>query len=118
MHRPITVAGIGEILWDVLDDNEELGGAPINFAYHINALGGHGIPVSTVGDDERGQRALVELANRGLTTEAISITHLFGTGYVQVTLDINGVPSYNFASDKAWDHLLLNKQLFNILIKM
>ncbi len=114
MHRPITVAGIGEILWDVLDDNEELGGAPINFAYHINALGGHGIPVSTVGDDERGQRALVELANRGLTTEAISITRLFGTGYVQVTLDNNGVPSYNFASDKAWDHLLLNKQLFNM----
>jgi fructokinase len=25
MPRPITVAGIGEILWDVLDDNEELG---------------------------------------------------------------------------------------------
>ena len=36
MHRPITVAGIGEILWDVLDDNEELGGAPFIFAYHIN----------------------------------------------------------------------------------
>lgn len=34
MHRPITVAGIGEILWDVLEDNEELGGAPINFADH------------------------------------------------------------------------------------
>jgi fructokinase len=114
MHRPITVAGIGEILWDVLDDNEELGGAPINFAYHINALGGHGIPVSTVGDDERGQRALVELANRGLTIETISKTNLFETGYVQVTLDNNGVPSYNFTSDKAWDHLLLNKQLLNM----
>ena len=36
MHRPITVAGIGEILWDVLEENGELGGAPINFAYHLN----------------------------------------------------------------------------------
>jgi len=114
MHRPITVAGIGEILWDVFDDNEELGGAPINFAYHINALGGHGIPVSTVGDDERGQRALVELANRGLTIETISKTNLFETGYVQVTLDKNGVPSYDFTSDTAWDHLLLNQQLLNM----
>ena len=25
MNRPITVAGIGEILWDVLENNEELG---------------------------------------------------------------------------------------------
>lgn len=111
MNRPITVAGIGEILWDVLEDNEELGGAPINFAYHINALGGRGIPISTVGDDERGQRALVELANRGLNTETISKTPTFETGYIQVTIDKNGVPSYNFAYDTAWDHLILNKRV-------
>jgi fructokinase len=109
MHRPITVAGIGEILWDVLEDNEELGGAPINFAYHINALGGRGIPISTVGDDERGRRALVELAGRGLNTETISQTPRFETGYVQVTIDKNGVPSYSFADDTAWDHLTVNK---------
>ena len=54
MNRPITVAGIGEILWDVLENNEELGGAPINFAYHINALGRRGIPIST-DKENRGQ---------------------------------------------------------------
>ncbi len=110
MNQPVTVAGIGEILWDVLADNEELGGAPINFAYHINALGGHGIPVSSVGDDERGRQALAELTDRGLTTETIRTTHSFETGYVQVALDDKGVPSYTFGADNAWDHLQLNKQ--------
>ena len=28
----LMIAGIGELLWDVLDDVEKLGGAPINFA--------------------------------------------------------------------------------------
>jgi fructokinase len=114
MNRPIMVAGIGEILWDVLEDKKELGGAPINSAYHIKALGGHGIPVSTVGDDERGQQALAELTARGLPTECISVTESFETGYVQVTLDQNGVPSYNFPPDTAWDHLFLNKQLLSL----
>ena len=113
MNRLITVAGIGEILWDVLEDNEKLGGAPINFAYHINALGGRGVPISTVGEDERGRRALAELANHGLATETISKTPFFETGYVQVTMDKNGVPSYDFASDTAWDHLILDKQLLS-----
>jgi len=111
MDQPITVAGIGEILWDVLEDNEKLGGAPINFAYHINALGGRGIPISAVGDDERGRRALVELTQRGLPTAAIHQTPFFGTGYVQVTMAKNGVPAYDFASDKAWDHLTLDEHL-------
>jgi len=108
MHRPIMVAGIGEILWDVLTDKEELGGAPINFAYHITALGGRGVPISTVGDDDRGRRAISELAARGLPTECISLSETFETGYVRVTLDDKGVPSYNFPPDVAWDHLLLN----------
>ena len=114
MDRPITVAGIGEILWDVLEDNEKLGGAPVNFAYHINALGGHGIPISAVGEDERGRRALAELARHGLPTATISRTPSFGTGYVRVTMDKNGVPAYDFASDKAWDHLMLDENLLAV----
>lgn len=115
MNQPIMVAGIGEVLWDVLEDKEELGGAPINFAYHINALGGQGIPVSTVGDDKRGHQALAQLTARGLTTEYISITESFETGYVQVTVDDNGIPSYTFPFNIAWDHLLLNEHLLSLI---
>lgn len=115
MNQPIMVAGIGEVLWDVLEDKEELGGAPINFAYHINALGGHGIPISTVGDDQRGRQALAQLAAGGLTTEYISIAESFETGYVQVTVDDKGIPSYHFPFNIAWDHLVLNDQLLSLI---
>lgn len=114
MHRPISVAGIGEILWDVLEDNENLGGAPINFAYHVTALGAQGIPISSVGDDQRGRRALAELAARGLSTECVSLSEPFETGYVKVALDDRGVPSYSFPADVAWDHLQLNKRLLSL----
>jgi fructokinase len=29
------VISIGEVLWDVLEDKEHLGGAPFNFAAHL-----------------------------------------------------------------------------------
>ena len=34
-----TVVGIGEVLWDMLPNGKQLGGAPINFAYHVTQLG-------------------------------------------------------------------------------
>jgi fructokinase len=114
MDLPVTVPGIGEILWDVLEDIEKLGGAPINFAYHINALGGRGIPISAVGKDERGRRALAELAQQGLSTATIDQSPFRGTGYVRVTMDKNRVPAYEFAADKAWDHLMLDDRLLSV----
>jgi len=71
-HKKPTVAGIGEILWDVLANSEELGGAPINFAYHANSLGARGHAISTVGDDRRGKAALATLEMRGFSTDYIS----------------------------------------------
>lgn len=33
------MAGLGEILWDLLPAGKILGGAPANFAYHAQSLG-------------------------------------------------------------------------------
>ena len=55
------IAGIGEILFDILGESEEIGGAPINFAYHASALGAVGIAISSVGNDRRGRKAIDEL---------------------------------------------------------
>ena len=65
MDRPLLI-GLGELLWDVLPEGEQLGGAPANFSYHAAALGAEGFTVSTVGRDDRGARALRELAGKGL----------------------------------------------------
>lgn len=104
----LMVAGVGEILWDVLGDVEKLGGAPVNFVYHANCLGATGIPVTTIGNDERGQRALDVLIHHGICTDAISLDTDHPTGYVTADVDDLGVAHYAFPDEIAWDYLHLN----------
>ncbi len=64
--RKFVLVGLGEILWDMLPDGKQLGGAPANFAYHAQALGGRGVVVSYIGDDELGKEILSRLKALGL----------------------------------------------------
>ena len=102
------IAGIGELLWDVLPDSELLGGAPINFAYHVSALGAEAVAISTIGNDSRGENALYELQNRGVDTSYISVLEQLPTGYVTARVDGKGIATYEFPDDVAWDHLAIN----------
>ena len=104
----ITIAGIGEVLWDVLPEREVLGGAPVNFAYHINALGATGVPITTIGLDDRGKKVYKTLRENGVDTSAISTNPHFPTGFVRVQLSEQGSASYCFPDDVAWDHLMIN----------
>jgi len=108
MHKFI-IAGVGELLWDVLPEAEMIGGAPVNFTYHVTALGEKGVPISTIGRDPRGEKALTELRGRGVEVSAISISEEFATGYVTATLDEEGKASYVFPPEVAWDYLLINE---------
>jgi len=107
MDRPLLI-GLGELLWDVLPGGEQLGGAPANFSYHAAALGAVGLPVSTVGMDDRGERALRVLAVKGLSTAGIAVTDRYPTGYVEAILDDRGIATYRFPDEVAWDHLQIN----------
>ncbi len=109
MNDQYTVAGIGEILWDVLPTGEVLGGAPLNFCYHLTALGAKGLPISTVGSDARGQKALAQLTKQKIDTRAITILNQFPTGYVTADIDTEGVARYNFPDSVAWDYLQINQ---------
>ncbi len=112
--KKFTIAGIGELLWDVLPEGEVIGGAPVNFAYHATALGAKGIPISTVGRDARGRKALAELRERGVDISAISIAEDYSTGYVTATVDEEGKASYIFPEEVAWDHLQINTYAENL----
>lgn len=103
--KKITAIGLGEILWDVLPDGRKLGGAPANFAYHVNALGGTGVPVSRIGDDELGRETLAELRTHGVTANHISIDPDHPTGTVDAAIDAHGVATYTFPDNVAWDFL-------------
>lgn len=107
--QPILAVGLGEILWDVLPQTRLLGGAPANFAYHVNALGGVGVPVSRVGDDDLGREALSLLVCLGLNIDAVSLDPDHPTGTVDARVDERGVADYVFPDDVAWDFLTLDQ---------
>ncbi len=116
--KKFIVAGIGELLWDVLPEAEVIGGAPVNFAYHVTALGEKGVPISTIGRDTRGERGLAELRKRGVDTSAVSISDDYVTGYVIADVDEEGKASYNFPDEVAWDHLVINEYAANLQTKL
>ena len=101
---------IGEILWDVFEDQELLGGAPFNFAVHASRLGNKVAFVSAVGDDARGGRALQQAADLGLTTHLVKQVAGEATGAVTVLVDTDGQPSYTIHRPAAYDHVSLSEQ--------
>ena len=115
--RQILAVGLGEILWDVLPDKRMLGGAPANFAYHVNGLGGVGMPVSCVGDDDLGHEALSLMAGRGLNIDAVCVDPTHPTGTVDASVDEAGVATYVFPDDVAWDFLSLNEPALHLAAK-
>jgi len=53
----------GEILFDIIDEKEHIGGAPFNFAYYLKTLGVDVIFVSAVGNDKRGKKSVKKKKN-------------------------------------------------------
>lgn len=111
------VVGIGELLWDMLPEGKQLGGAPANFAYHAQALGAKSYVISAVGNDESGNEILAELDLVGLSNEYIQIDKEHPTGTVDVTLDETGKPDYIIHEKVAWDNISFTKELNELASK-
>lgn len=99
------VVGLGEVLWDIYDDERFFGGAPANFACHAQSLGAGSTIVSAVGGDELGREAIAWMQSRALSIDYVTEDPVHPTGSVRVQLDAAGRPEYRFAADVAWDHL-------------
>ena len=103
--KKFKVAGVGEILWDLLPAGRQLGGAPANFVYHAQSLGASSYVVSTVGDDVLGKEILDHLNKIHLETKYIEISSKHLTGTVEVKLDENGKPDFIIHKEVAWDYI-------------
>lgn len=106
----LKIVSIGEILWDVFEDAEHLGGACFNLAAHAARLGHEVFFVSAVGDDERGRRAVQRASALGLTTRYIGTTSEQATGKVTVSVDQAGQPSYVIHRPAAYDFAALTTE--------
>jgi fructokinase len=109
--QDLTFVGLGEILWDLLPDGKQLGGAPANFAFHAHALGARAFVASRVGEDAPGTEILERLQVLGLSTDYIQRDPEHPTGTVQVRLDADGKPDFTITEAVAWDHLAWTRHL-------
>lgn len=99
------LAGIGELLWDLLPDGSKLGGAPANFAYQACAMGAQSRVISRVGDDPLGRKAIASLTALGMPTDCIEVDDKASTGTASVELGTDGQPHFIIHPDVAWDRL-------------
>lgn len=106
----MTIASIGEILWDVFSDSEKLGGAPFNFAVHAHRLGHWVSFVSAVGGDARGEAARARAIDLGLDTAFLQTVPDAPTGTVLVRLDATGQPDFTIVRPAAYDRFRLNDE--------
>lgn len=103
------VAGLGELLWDLLPDGPRLGGAPANFAVMAGRLGNHAVIASRLGSDSLGAEARAALAKLPVDATALQTDGDFPTGTVTVDLK-DGEPHYTIHRPVAWDRLELSSQ--------
>jgi len=104
------VIGIGEVLWDLLPQGRQLGGAPANFVFHARSLGLQAGLISCVGEDELGRALLRDLKSHGVTAQYIQRSSELPTGTVSVTLDGQGIPRYTIHEPVAWDGLCATEE--------
>lgn len=106
------VVGLGEALWDVLPGERKLGGAPVNFAYHVSQFGFKALAVSAVGKDLLGDETLRSFDVKHLAYIMPRVD--YPTGTVQVSVDAAGIPSYEIKQRVAWDHIPFTEEMENV----
>ncbi len=106
------VVGLGEALWDVLPEGKKLGGAPSNFAFHAGQFGLNSIAVSALGEDRLAEETIQQLEEKKLNYCMPRVP--YPTGTVQVTLDEEGVPTYDIKENVAWDNIPFTDEVKNV----
>lgn len=102
------ILAIGEILWDVFDQAEILGGAPLNFSAAAVRLGYQVELITALGNDLRGDRATQAMTALGLSTVSLQIVPGRETGTAMVTTDKDGNANYFIKRPAAFDDVKLD----------
>jgi fructokinase len=104
LNRSSRILVLGEALIDVFPDREVIGGAPLNVARNLAALGAHPLFVSRVGAGPAGEAVLGQMRELGMAVHGVQRDRDHFTGRVQVDL-VDGQPQYRIEEDAAWDFL-------------
>lgn len=109
------ITAIGEILFDIYPESKNLGGAPLNFLYHINKFIGGGNIISRIGKDELGEEILNFLKISSISSEYIQIDQHHPTGMAKVELNENKVPTFIIEENRAYDFVQSDDDLHQLI---
>jgi fructokinase len=109
------ITAIGEILFDVYPGARKMGGAPLNFLYHIHKFTGSGNIISRIGNDELGVEVLQFLEKRNISTQFIQIDPAHPTGTAIIKLNKENEPTFTIESDRAYDFIETADVIVNLI---
>jgi len=95
----------GEILWDVLPDGPQPGGAPLNVAYHLSKMGLSTGIVSRIGDDNYGQQLIGFMDKCGIDLHLLQVDTVYPTSQVIAKMNNGNEVSYEIVFPVAWDFI-------------
>lgn len=96
----------GEVLFDCIEGQSHLGGAPLNFAVNAQRLGANPSFISALGADELGRRAQKEMEALGLNLKGVQIKTSLATAWVDVHLEA-GNAKYTIHPNVAFDSIAI-----------
>ena len=99
----MNVISIGEVLWDIVGQEEHLGGATFNFSAHLSRLGHTVSFISAVGEDPRAKKVIDRMSRLGLSTEYLHTDNNHPTGTASVALAADGQPKFVLHRPAAYD---------------
>ncbi|HSL87977.1 MAG TPA: PfkB family carbohydrate kinase [Ignavibacteriaceae bacterium] len=106
----MNVTSIGEILFDIYPSHKKLGGAPLNFIYHIRKITGSGNIISRVGKDVLGTKAISEIKKQEIPTEYIQIDDMYPTGVANIEINKDKEPGFSIDTERAFDFIESNDE--------
>ncbi len=109
------ITSIGEILFDVYPNGKSLGGAPLNFIYHVIKLTGNGNFISRIGADDLGKEIVNILDERQIPRLFLQEDRKHKTGEAITSLNDNKIPTFKIEEDRAYDFIELNETVENLL---
>jgi len=110
-RKDIPILCYGEILWDVLPDGPQPGGAPLNVAYHLNKLGLRTGVISRVGNDDNGKWLLELMVEWEIDQKLVQIDETHSTSEVIASLKNGNEVSYEIVFPVAWDFIQADAEI-------
>ncbi len=99
--RPVV---FGEVLFDCFEDRNVPGGAPLNVAWHLHALGWNPLLISRIGNDDPGQKLVTRMRDWGMDTSGIQRDMQHPTGRVEIKMDGKS-HTFDILPDQAYDFI-------------